>query len=153
MIPEYMKQTKQYAEYEQELESFRKTLRGICRVIEWELFDGEWLSLGYGIITGPHDGEYRYSRSARKVCVNRRFLKAEVDDPELINVIFHELVHGYIWAHDGDMGEGSYHNTAFRDAAIAHGAACSYRDDIHGWIDTELLPQSMEKVQGKVRGI
>ena len=131
----------------QKIENFRKRLRGICRVIEWKLFAGEWLSLEYGIITGPHDGEYRYSRTKRKVCVNERFLDAKADDPELINIIFHELVHGYIWAHYGNMGEALYHNTEFRDAAIAHGATCSYRDDIHGWIDTELLPQSLEKIQ------
>ena len=133
------------------IESFRKTLREIGMAIEWALFDGEWLALDYGIITGSHDGEYRYSRTKRKVCVNQRFLKVQADDPELVNVVFHELVHGYVWAHHGDMGGALYHNTAFRDAAIAHGATCSYRDDIHGWIDTELLPQSMEKIQGEVR--
>ena len=89
----------------------------------------------------------RFGRGA--IWIHKQFDQS--DDEALITLIWHEMIHGYCGYKQIADTDGEYHTEAFRHACEDHGGSAGYNDSIHGYNDTALHPETMQKIKQRIQ--
>ena len=84
------------------------------------------------------------------IMIKREFFNEHRFDTTFINVLYHESVHAFCDFAGIKDTDGEKHLQAFADACKAHGGECYWSNDIDGYTDTRLTPNSFHKVKAGI---
>ena len=86
-----------------------------------------------------------------RIMIDKDFYEAHGMDEDFINLMYHEMIHGYCdWKQIEDT-KGEKHLYAFAEACLKNGGTCFFIDGKEGFADASLLPDVMKKVQYRIK--
>lgn len=86
--------------------------------------------------------------------INRAYYQEHGIDEDVINTMFHEMIHGFCDCKPFDKKikdtEGKYHLPAFAEACEANGGTCAFVNTEIGYGNARLTPESLENVRAEL---
>jgi hypothetical protein len=92
---------------------------------------------------------------SNKIFLNPKFYD-KMSHEEHINLVFHEMVHGFcVWKKIQDVeskeNETKYHTKDYAKACKDHGGICSWASEEYGFTNAQLTFATMEKVKARIK--
>ena len=84
------------------------------------------------------------------IMLNKRYYEAHGVDTDVINTIFHEMIHAYCDRHGIHDTAGEIHLLAFAEVCKKHGGEVMTRT-VYGYSDVKLSAETLAKVKQEMR--
>lgn len=87
------------------------------------------------------------------IMIDKEFYEDHGTDDDVINIIYHEMIHAYNDTQGIQDTDGDYHLKAFADACAAHCGRSTWTSSQDGYNAAELNAGTLKKVKAALRGI
>ena len=84
--------------------------------------------------------------------INRKYYQKHGTDEDVINTMFHEMMHCKCYLNNKKDTEKEYHLPAFKEVCEENGGGCSFSNSVYGYSRAYLTPESLDKVREELKG-
>ena len=81
------------------------------------------------------------------IMIDKDYYESCGANEEIINTLFHEMIHAYCDLKNIEDTDGEKHLEAFADACDSHGGRCTWVDSQYGYSNTFLTTKNMKRVK------